>query len=224
MIAMEQEITWNDYYKDRVRNGDYMEAFINKYSRFIEEIILNIKRLSNKSKTPLVLKEEGCGIGTISLAISDTEDKLIGSFGLKNSSDIKEVSKVVLSDINTSMLKLCYKNTNPIFSGSYLGKVPFFYTKENICDPKFFESRTLVVTHGVLEHFSDENIVKIISTYDDDNVLFQAHYVPTDKYEKQSFGDERLLPVETWITLVNPDYYVLDNDGTDLYMFKRKNK
>lgn len=218
---MEQKITWNDYYKDRVRNRDYMEAFNNKYGRFIGEIILNIKRLSNKA-TPIILKEEGCGIGTISLAISDTEDKLIGSLGLKNSSDTKEVSKVILSDINTSMLKLCYKNTNPIFSGSYLGQVPFFYTKENICEPKFFESRTLVVTHGVLEHFSDENIIKIISTYNDDNVLFQAHYVPTDKYEKQSFGDERLLPVETWITLVNPDYYILDNEGTDLYMFKRK--
>lgn len=213
-------MTWNDYYKDRVRNRDYIEAFGNKYRRFIEEIILNIKRLSNLTQTPIILKEEGCGIGTISLVVSDMEDKLVNSFGLKRLADTEEISKVILSDINTSMLELCYKNTNPIFSGSYLGKVPFFYSKENICETKFFESQTIVITHGVLEHFSDENIVKIISTYNNDNVLFQAHYVPTDKYEKKSFGDERLLSVESWISLVAPDYYIIDNGGRDLYMFK----
>lgn len=217
-------MTWSEYYKDRVRNRDYMEAFGYKYSRFIEEIVLNIKRLTIKTGTPIILKEEGCGIGTISLVISYSEDKIISTFGLACSSETEEVSKVVLSDLNASMLELCYKNTNPVFSGSYLGQVPFFYAKENICEPKFFESRTLIITHGVLEHFSDDDIKKIMSTYDNDKVLFQAHYVPTNKYESPSFGDERLLSVDTWVSLVKPDYYILDNGGTDLYMFKRNNK
>lgn len=96
------------------------------------------------------------------------------------------------------------------------------YVKENICEPKFFESFTVVVTHGVLEHFSDTDITRIVSTYNNDKVLFQAHYVPTCQYASPSFGDERLLPIDYWITLVKPDYYLLDNNGKDLYMFKTK--
>ena len=80
----------------------------------------------------------------------------------------------------------------------------------------------MVVTHGVLEHFSDDDIMKIISTYDNDNVLFQAHYVPTDRYKSPSFGDERLLAPEAWNALIKPDYYILDNNECDLYMFKFK--
>lgn len=220
---MEQQLnTWDEYYKRRVRNKDYRDAFMAKYSRFIEEIIINIKRLSHQMKNPVVLKEEGCGIGTVSLAISEMEKTMVNSLGFTGDSELKEVSKVIFSDIATPMLDLCYKNTHPIYTDGYLGKVPFFYSKENICETKFFETATLVVTHGVLEHFSDNDITKIISTYNDANVLFQAHYVPTDKYETPSFGDERLLSIETWISLIKPDYYILDNGECDLYMFKTR--
>ncbi len=223
MNNMEQQLsTWDEYYKSRVRNNDYRGVFRAKYSRFMEEIIINIKRISHRLETPVILKEEGCGIGTVSLAISEMEKSLVDSLGLAEDSEMKEVSKVIFADIATPMLNLCYKNTRPIYSGDYLGTVPFFYSRENICETKFFEMATLVVTHGVLEHFSDDDITKIISTYNDDNVLFQAHYVPTDHYETPSFGDERLLSVETWINLVKPDYYILDNNECDLYMFKIK--
>ena len=120
---------------------------------------------------------------------------------------------------------LCWSyvaRTLSISTDNYLGKVPLFYVKENICEPKFFESSTVVVTHGVLEHFSDVDITRIMSTYNNDKVLFQAHYVPTSQYTSPSFGDERLLPTDYWITLVKPDYYLLDNNGKDLYMFKTK--
>lgn len=70
--------------------------------------------------------------------------------------------------------------------------------------------------------FSDVDITRIMSTYNNDKVLFQAHYVPTSQYTSPSFGDERLLPTDYWITLVKPDYYLLDNNGKDLYMFKTK--
>lgn len=219
---MEQINTWDEYYKSRVRNKDYTEAFRLKYSRFIEEIIINIKRIAHEKKAPVILKEEGCGIGTVSLTISEVEKKLVGSMGLTDASEIKEVSKVIFSDIDNAMLRLCYKNTCPIYSGGYLGNVPFFYYRENICEPKFFESASVVVTHGVLEHFTDDEITKIISTYDNDNVLFQAHYVPTSRYVSPSFGDERLLSPEAWVALIKPDYYIMDNKECDLYMFKFK--
>ena len=214
--------TWDNFYQSRVCNDSYVNVFCKKYNRFIEEIIINIQQISYDLKAPLILKEEGCGIGTVSLAISQIGERLFNSFGLTGVSDVKKISKVVFSDINIPMLELCCKNTLSISTDNYLGKVPLFYVKENICEPKFFESSTVVVTHGVLEHFSDTDITRIVSTYNNDKVLFQAHYVPTCQYASPSFGDERLLPIDYWITLVKPDYYLLDNDGKDLYMFKTK--
>ncbi len=222
MIMAEKKTTWDEYYKSRVRNYEYRNKFLIKYSRFIREIIINIKLLAHDVGTPIILKEEGCGIGTVSLAISDMEEKLAGAMGLIGASEKKEVLKVIFSDIDNTMLWLCHENTCPIYSGDYLGNVPFFYCRENICEPKFFEASSMVVTHGVLEHFADDDIMKIISTYDNDNVLFQAHYVPTDRYKSPSFGDERLLAPEAWNALVKPDYYILDNNECDLYMFKFK--
>ena len=36
--------TWDEYYKSRVRNNEYRDAFRLKYGLFLKEIIFNIKR------------------------------------------------------------------------------------------------------------------------------------------------------------------------------------
>lgn len=69
----------------------------------------------------------------------------------------------------------------------------------------------LKVTHGVLEHFEDSKILEFCSLYPN-----SVNYVPLDKYETPSFGDERLLPWEYWVDLVNPRAYEVFNDGYDL--------
>jgi SAM-dependent methyltransferase len=55
----------------------------------------------------------------------------------------------------------------------------------------------LIHSHGVLEHFSDLQIQKIVS-----NLFFatdrQIHYVPSSKYSTPSRGDERLLTPDQW--------------------------
>ena len=221
-MKTEQQInTWPDYYRDRVGNRDYRDSFRLKYSRFIDEIILQIKRLSTEGKVSLVLKEEGCGIGSVVRCISNREQYFLEALGIRYSEieDRDEVGKIILSDTDKEMLSLCVANTHNLYLGEYLAKSPFFYTKENILNSKFFEPNTVVITHGVLEHFSDGEIERIISTYRDENVVFQAHYVPTNGYISPSFGDERLLPVLDWTELVKPDYYIVDNNGLDLYMF-----
>lgn len=222
MNTEKQINTWADYYRNRVSNRDYRDSFRLKYSRFIDEIILQVKRLNTEGKTPLVLKEEGCGIGSVVRSISERERCFLEAFGIKYSEieDRLEIEKIILSDTDNEMLTLCMENTRCLYIGEYLAKSPFFYTKENILNPKFFEPNTVVLTHGVLEHFSDDEIKQTISTYNDNNIVFQAHYVPTNGYEHPSFGDERLLPVSEWIELVKPDYYIVDNNGLDLYMFK----
>lgn len=216
-------MTWVDYYKDRVCNLDYDKAFINKYGKFLEEIILKIKTLADPEITSVTLKEEGCGIGSISRSISKMEPYWLKSLRMQSEDRWQDVGKIIFSDVDSEMLRLCQRNTKKVSMGEYLDRVPSFYSREDIISPKYYEPNTIIVTHGVLEHFDDNTIEAILKTYDDENVLFQAHYVPTAKYESPSFGDERLLPVEHWIGLVNPDYYIVDNNGCDLYMFKHKN-
>lgn len=66
-------------------------------------------------------------------------------------------------------------------------------------------------SHGVLEHFSDFDILQVLKMNP-----WSLHYVPLDKYEKPSFGDERLLPYQYWVDLVEPEYYEVFNDGHDM--------
>ena len=140
-----------------------------------------------------LIKEEGIGIGSLA--------KVIGS-------------GIYGSDICTNMLSLCRLN-NP--------GIQLF--REDIIDAqgkKYLPDTFAVVTHGVLEHFDDHNILKILNSYHT-HVNFSIHYVPTDKYEKPSFGDERLLSTTYWVGTFKPFHYLLENDGKDLYLiFKHK--
>lgn len=206
---------WEDHYKARVDNRFYLRSFIIKYKRFLDEIIINIKSMPEKG---IVFKEEGCGIGTVSRALNVEIYDLCKALGVAKESYNFDISKVICTDIDRDMLTLCCENTYKMEEG-LLSSIPFSYLKEDIRQTKFFEYPTVVVTHGVLEHFEDEDITQIMETYKDRNVRFHAHYVPTDKYEKPSFGDERLMPVSKWVSLTNPDYYIVDNAGCDLYLF-----
>lgn len=69
----------------------------------------------------------------------------------------------------------------------------------------------LTVTHGVLEHFQDDRIERILANFPN-----SIHYVPLDKYLTPSFGDERLLSAKHWIALAKPKRYQLFNNDHDL--------
>ena len=85
--------TWEDFYQSRVCNNSYVNVFCKKYNRFIEEIIINIQQISYDLKAPLILKEEGCGIGTVSLAISQIGERLFNSFRLTSVSNTKKIKR-----------------------------------------------------------------------------------------------------------------------------------
>jgi len=56
---------------------------------------------------------------------------------------------------------------------------------------------SVIHSHGVLEHFSDSDIFKIISIQKK-FADYLVHYIPGQKYIKPSFGDERLMSVYFW--------------------------
>lgn len=68
-------------------------------------------------------------------------------------------------------------------------------------------------SHGMLEHFDDETIRKVVDSYRD-IAHTQVHYVP-GLYPKPTFGDERLMPVERWWDIVKPSQIITFNDGLD---------
>lgn len=76
----------------------------------------------------------------------------------------------------------------------------------------------IVVTHGVLEHFEDCQIRVILNKYKSNNQK-SVHYVPLIGHGTPSFGDERLLEAEYWISEFNPDASFTFNDGKDLILF-----
>lgn len=55
----------------------------------------------------------------------------------------------------------------------------------------------LVHSHGLLEHFSDNNIRRIVA-HGFEAAPSQVHYVPSVEYKTPSRGDERLLSPKQW--------------------------
>lgn len=102
-------------------------------------------------------------------------------------------------DIDPMMAMLANTNTNSTN----------FHT-QSIFDTEF-DPFALKVTHGVLEHFSDHEIYSILERCPN-----SVHYVPLDKWETPSFGDERLLPYQHWLDLATPKAWILFNDDKDL--------
>lgn len=142
---------------------------------------------------PRQIVETGCGIGSVSKFIKQYN---IDCFGF---------------DIDRDIVKLANKNTNTdvFFKGDIFDKeLAEFVTASN---------NTLAVSHGVLEHFNDNDIKKILKLYP-----YSVHYVPLKGYGKPSFGDERLLTQKEWLHLVKPKRYKVFNNGLDL-MFLIKN-
>lgn len=133
------------------------------------------------------VREEGIGIGSISKFLQKQNITCSGF------------------DLCPEMVGLCKKN-NPNLN-VYVGDM-FKSVHEKV---------DIVVSHGVLEHFSDEDIQKILNRYRWTNQP-NAHYVPLDGYKIPSFGDERLLSWKHWVRTFNPtSYEVVDNK--DLYLY-----
>lgn len=77
----------------------------------------------------------------------------------------------------------------------------------------------IVHSHGLLEHMSDDDIRSVIDASRKDGARAAIHYVPGDKYERPSFGDERLMSLKQWVDICAPTDFFDFNDGYD-YVLK----
>lgn len=138
------------------------------------------------------IREEGMGIGSTFKALRNQGcGKMMYGF-----------------DNDDGMIELCRKNNHLVS-----------VYKDNILLPRSNPACDIITTHGVLEHFEDQDIKDIISRYNYKKKK-HIHYVPTDKYKTKSIGNERLLSIKYWLNLVKPTDYILFNDDYDLLMIK----
>lgn len=169
---------WSTFYKNRVGNG-YANYCRERYKPFINVITNNIN-VKN-------MREEGCGIATISKIIMQRVNINLSMF-----------------DIDPDQVELSRENINS--NSPYIGSI---FEKQGKTD--------LIFSHGVLEHFSDHDIRNILNRQKEEaNIVI--HYVPTNMYKTPSFGDERLMSVESWVNKFNPEYHFAFNNGHDLVL------
>jgi SAM-dependent methyltransferase len=79
----------------------------------------------------------------------------------------------------------------------------------------------IVHSHGMLEHFNDSDIRKVIDAHRADGARLAVHYVPGEKYQKPSFGDERLMSKDAWRAIAAPDEIHGFNDDFDYLLVWR---
>ena len=167
---------WYDVYLDEISLKKDLKGYVDYKIKNKKKLINLIKKYSPNKK----VMEAGCGTGIIATYMA--------SLGY----DVTEV------DIDKKILGLAKKvskeyitNGTPKFVQKDLLKLDF---KKNEFD--------CIFSNGVLEHFSDEEIIKILSLE-----LEQAKYVivgiPTTFFNKSEalHGDERFLGNDYWRNL-----------------------
>lgn len=180
---------WYDIYKERM-NDRYSRHINKKYKPLIDKIL-------SIDATQFV--ELGCGAGNITKAVRELHQ-------YRNSH--------TLIDLCPRMLGLAIEN-NPVENCKFICSDITTGTEQLLGN---FEFNRVVHSHGVLEHFETQDIVKICEQADR-YAGKQVHYVPSVKYGTPSRGDERLMSVEQWEEIMSSVRY--DNRGmnTSIYTF-----
>lgn len=164
---------WYDIYKERM-NSRYLEHVRTKYAPLIQAII---------DPAAKYYFEVGCGAGNITRHVRDWVRG--------------ESARFYMIDICPRMLSLAMEN-NPD-DRCYFQRADI--TKLKPREESYRRDKAVVHSHGVLEHFSDKQIIDIISSAAD-LADTQVHYVPSNKYDAPSRGDERLMSPQQWFRIL----------------------
>ncbi|UKH48767.1 hypothetical protein QNH07_gp02 [Aeromonas phage BUCT696] len=183
---------WAEMYRSRI-GSSYPAYCRQQYRPFLQAI------RDYMDACPIgVIREEGCGIATITKILVQDADLSRFDFAAFDSN---------LEQVRNAESNLAGENADvAVFYGDIFDK---FYPVE------------LIHSHGVLEHFSDEDIQRIL-----DRQLSEAkivvHYVPLIGWDHQSYGDERLLPIDHWKVIHKPTYWQTFNNGKDAVLVWRR--
>lgn len=184
---------WADFY--RTRDADrYLRYARTRYAPFLAIVQAAIR----PGDTVIEL---GCGMGTITRALYD------------NGAPAKQF---VMVDADNAMLGMAAYNSR-YFHEDKIRLYANDARRIGLPDTDTMHRGAYDVahSHGVLEHFSDEDIRAVVASQKRLGVWAAVHYVPGEKYDSPSFGDERLMTPEQWRDICDPHAIVPFNDGFD---------
>lgn len=166
--------SWGDFYNKDTLTKNNVQDSVNSHKELFWTIL---------GYKPKKVIETGCGTGEMVGWLS-WKDKLIE--GKKLMEDT--IEKVIAVDIEKKVIQIAKQNLEAID-----GKVDLVQA-----DAWTYEEKAdLIFSQGLLEHFSDDELRKLI-----DHQLTQApvliHSVPNSNYGKRDFGNERLLTNDEW--------------------------
>jgi len=163
------------------------------YDHVFRKYLQFINQIAMRCLPGDIVVEAGCGTANITRALKE----------------LRPESKYIVVDNDDKMLGLAASN---------LREWPSIAARQ--LDIRYDEmpKADIVHGHGVLEHFDDETIRQIIGLQISSGARFVAHYVPSAKYKKPSFGDERLMTPELWKEICAPTEIYEFNDGYDLVL------
>lgn len=190
---------WTEFYRGRMGQG-YQDYATKRYMPFIQRLVQEAECVETHIKRGVTFREEGAGIGTITAILQRYALNHLHDWGF------------LMIDKDKGMAALATENTGIVCQvGDILTRKPdnsFHW----VCGTDIIHS------HGVLEHFEDEEIKSIINDQRHMSQHCVVAYVPTNGYKEPSFGDERLLPYEHWVKTFHPDTWELFNGGKDLLL------
>ncbi len=166
---------WSDLYEEEISKTT-IEAYVNEKLRTKKEII---KLIDKYVKNGSVL-ELGSGTGVLACKIS--------SMG----------KSVIALDRDADMISLSKK----YFEG-YFKDCDITYINKDIMDFKSKDKIDVIYSIGILEHYSDDEIIKLLNKQlsISDYVIFG---IPTRYFDenKKMYGNERYLRIKDWRVLI----------------------
>ncbi len=169
---------WNTLYRNYInKNFSDWDEYFNIKMKLKRKFIKQVLKYSVSGKPVL---ECGCGTGKTSI--------LLASYGITTYA--MDIEKEMVKEAKKKSKEMYPENLVNVFEGD-IRTIPY----EN----KFFS-----VSHssGVLEHYSDEEIVNLINEQlrVSDYCVFS---VPTKYFEKKMLGNERFLSRKEWKNIIS---------------------
>lgn len=169
---------WNTLYRNYInKNFSDWDEYFNIKMKLKRKFIKQVLKYSVNGKPVL---ECGCGTGKTSI--------LLASYGITTYA--MDIEKEMVKEAKKKSKEMYPENLVNVFEGD-IRTIPY----EN----KFFS-----VSHssGVLEHYSDEEIVNLINEQlrVSDYCVFS---VPTKYFEKKMLGNERFLSRKEWKNIIS---------------------
>lgn len=167
---------WSMLYEKEILEAESIDNYINEKLKTKKKIIKLINKYSANNK----IIELGSGTGILALYIS--------TFG-------KEVSAL---DKDMDMIKLSKKYFYKKFKNN---NIKYIYSDiENFCTSEKYD---VCYSIGLLEHYSDEEIINLINKQLEISE-FVIFGIPTKYFDenKKMYGNERYLPIKYWRKII----------------------